>query len=375
MSASAAASACPLTRLFLSGMEIAPAVMGTPLFDRFSVKLDAKANTATRSFHLLSYNVDNAMREEKIEATKWANRKHRVRDLIVKAKPHVVCLQELRNLPGNESVGEFVASLAHALGGYRFDIEDRNPEPRSFMHAILWDPTRFVALRKETRWLSDTPGVLSDSLTVPHDAKSPAYIVQCVMLAAVKDSKMAVDHRGMPCPFWVLNTHLGMDEQLKTESCKALLRIINDGGPAAYLLCGDFNFFPDKDAAKQRAILTDAGLIDLGAAYGMVTSQGKVPIEGTFIGYEHDDFKPADSKKPIGRLDNVFASDARVQVQAGTAMTVWTETMRVRDALVDHPEDERCPVESDEPEEELSDRNALPSDHLPISVDVSVIAF
>lgn len=112
---------------------------------------------------------------------------------------------------------------------------------------------------------------------------------------------------------------------------------------ADFLVTGDFNFFPQLGGPKQRAILTSAGCQDLGK--GARTLGGK-EIEGTFVGYEHDEFK-ADLKNINSRLDHIFSSGGF----SGSSPTLYTRTM------LEH-----------EPEE-LTTRD-YPSDHLPLVINI-----
>lgn len=147
-------------------------------------------------------------------------------------------------------------------------------------------------------------------------------------------------------PFWVFNVHFGLDEDVKTKSCLKLLQIINEvAGNEPYIVCGDFNFFPDKDGNIQRAVLT-AIMKDLG--HGALTLAGKL-VEGTFIGYEHDQFK-ADLNNMTSRLDHIFSSKTVERI--GSAI-LYTKTM-----LDNEPQ-------------ELTTRD-YPSDHLPILTKVKL---
>ena len=146
-------------------------------------------------------------------------------------------------------------------------------------------------------------------------------------------------------PFWVFNVHFGLEEDLKTKSCHKLLEIVKDATKGQeFIICGDFNFFPDRDGNKQRAILT-AELKDLGR--GAKTLSGK-ECEGTFVGYEHDEFK-ADLKNMISRLDHIFASTK----VTGHSPVLYTKTMLDVEPV------------------ELTTRDT-PSDHLPLFININI---
>jgi endonuclease/exonuclease/phosphatase family metal-dependent hydrolase len=240
-----------------------------------NTNLHIQLDNPTVQCKLLQYNIDMAVREEKYEATKWMNRKDRVAKLINSIDADIVCLQELRTLDGSISVNQFLSSMDK----YHFKVEYRNPGPLSFGNAILYKPDKFYPLQTMKKWLSDTPHVVSDSYIAKEGdvPKGFGYIVMGVLFQRVENNKIVKNSK----PFWVFNTHLGLDEKLKTESCYQLLNILCDL-PFELLLTGDFNFFPDKDGAVQRKILTDANLQDLGK--GAVTSSKGKQIEGTFVG-------------------------------------------------------------------------------------------
>jgi endonuclease/exonuclease/phosphatase family metal-dependent hydrolase len=327
--------------------------------DRFTVKSqDVATAHQHRQIRIASYNVSNAKRDEKVEETKWVNRKDRVTDLIGLIDPAVICLQELRNLPGaKETVEQYIAS---SFPGYRADIRYRNPGELSFAQVIMWDPKILFPLCKVHKWISNSPGLVSDSVTMPLDKESPGYLLQAVEFVFVKDGKVVTDHMGRQNPFWVFNTHLGVEESVKNASCPILLNLIRDiTFGAAYVLCGDFNTFDDLDGEKQRDVFRKAGLIDLGTK--MVSADSHDEIKGTFVGFLQDPHHAKDPSNPTSRLDHIWASDARIHIQGHDAMDVWNNTM------IDDNED------GDEPKE--GDNNKLPSDHLPISVDVYITPY
>jgi endonuclease/exonuclease/phosphatase family metal-dependent hydrolase len=316
-------------------------------------------------YKVLQYNVDQAVREEEFEATKWNNRYPRVKQLIDAVDADIVCLQEMRwlgdanhlargpcrdplQLPNTLSVNRFLASFDQ----YHSKVEYRNGSPLAFGQAILYKPQKLFPLKVVTRWLSDTPEVPSDTWPIkPNGSPGFGYLVLGVQFLPVKEEVSVVNGRTATCvkfianatPFWVFNTHFGMEEDIKDKSCVALLKIVKGlVGTDEFLVCGDFNFFSDRDGEKQRAVLTQEWN-DLGK--GARTLGGK-EVSGTFIGYDHDQFK-ADLKTCGSRLDHVFSSRGLTAVEK----VLYTRTM-----LEEEPE-------------ELTTR-LYPSDHLPLVVRV-----
>ena len=292
----------------------------------------------SRNFRLLQYNVDQAMREEQFEDTKWNNRYTRVTSLINDVDADIVCLQEMRKLPGTISVNQFLSSLFK----YQYEIGYRNPSLLAFGQAILYKPEKFYPLQTVKRWLSDTPETVSDTWAInPAGSTGFGYLVLGTQFLSVKEGKVVTNAE----PFWVFNVHLGMEEDVKTKSCHKLLEIVTKlTSGQKFVICGDFNFFPDRDGNKQRAILTEK-LQDLGK--GAKTLGGR-PVEGTFVGYEHDQFK-ADLNNMVSRLDHIFGLEGVV----GKDPTLYTKTM-----LPEEPE-------------ELTTRQ-YPSDHLPLRLEVTL---
>lgn len=307
-----------------------------------------------KSFSFMTYNVDQAMREENVEATKWMKRKDRVAALIKDVGADIVCLQEMRKLKEVISVNKFLAEF----DDYEFVVGYRNASSLAFGQAILWNRKRFDILRTVKRWLSDTPYVPSDTWSaITAGTTGFGYLVLCAQFVPV-----ATDHEdkaeGEPVskfvnngqPFWVFNVHFGLDEDVKTKSCYKLLEIVHEvANDQPAIIAGDFNFFPDKNADFQRAIMTS---VYDDAGKGAKTLSGK-HVEGTFVGYDHDPFK-ADLGNMMSRLDHVFVSHNTV---AHSDPVLYTRTM--------------LSTKEEEVENEFTTRN-YPSDHLPLLVKLRI---
>jgi endonuclease/exonuclease/phosphatase family metal-dependent hydrolase len=275
-----------------------------------------------KKFLFASYNVGKARREEAHEETKWMRREARVAALIRLINADIVCLQEMRALPNTTPTTQFLAEL-----GYYYELGYRTASPIAFGQAILYNPAKFFVLETKRKWISATPDE-------PVEDPNTSSLLLGVRFHPVEGG--ALDKT--QTPFWVWNAHFQLDEQWKTDACTLLKGIIHSEEP--YFVAGDLNLFPDRRAAEQRAIL--AFLQDLGA--GARTSQAGRLCEGTFVGYEHDEFK-ADLANMVSRLDHILGSEH----WTAAAPTLWTQTMM-----------------SPEPAE-LSVRNAMPSDHLPLT--------
>nr|QYA18704.1 putative endonuclease/exonuclease/phosphatase [Clandestinovirus] len=295
--------------------------------------------------HYMTYNVDQAMREEAFPETKWMARKDRVAALINEVNADIITLQEMRKLPNTITVNEW---LATSFPQYYYEIGFRNASALSFGQANLYNPNKFYADRTVKRWLSDTPNVISDTWASSAGGSTGfGYLVLATRFLWVFEGKVVENKK----PFWVFNVHFGLEEDLKTKSCAKLLEIVKEvSGGESSIISGDFNLFPDRDATKQRAILVSE-FNDIGE--GAITSQKAQKVEGTFVGFEHDSFK-ADLKNMVSRLDHIFTYPKTNQFVKRDPAQLITKTM-----LVPEPE-------------ELSVRH-LPSDHLPISVKLTVV--
>jgi endonuclease/exonuclease/phosphatase family metal-dependent hydrolase len=317
---------------------------------------------------VLQYNVDMAKVEEKYENTKWSNRSGRVIKTIRESGADIVCLQELRKLPSEHSSDpdlrsgyppitvflsnvKFVSSRSDSeLEEYKFELAYRNSEPGAFGQAILYNPEKWMVVDTKRVWLNQV-----DEYTNP-DYEYMAFGV--LFRNVVPDTTPNSRNKTKPGDkqLFVWNVHFGMDEQVKTDSCKTLLRLRNEIYPEVpTLICGDFNFFDDRDGKQQRELLTAfnrvtrigndrQSLVDFGE--NMVTSQNQTQISGTFVGFEHNEFK-APLPGLASRLDHVFGSPGDFELDSTPVLLTKTYI--------------------DPEPEELTSRD-LPSDHLALKV-------
>jgi endonuclease/exonuclease/phosphatase family metal-dependent hydrolase len=295
----------------------------------------------SNQFKLMTYNVDQAMREEQYENTRWINRKDRIIKLISEVDADIVCLQEMRQLPDSISVNQFLASFEK----YYCEVSYRNPSPMSFGNAILYNPSKFYPICSMKRWLSTTPELPSDDFSSkPAGSCGWGYILFGMKFVPVCNGKVITNAK----PFWIFNTHFPLEECVKTKLAVVIKDIIKkEIADEDFILCGDFNFFPDRDGDKQRELILthDYNIKDLGK--GAKTLSGKY-VEGTFVGYDHDEFK-ADLVNMISRLDHIFGSHN----VSGKNCLLYAKTM----------------FDTEPPE--LTTRN-FPSDHLPLVIDITI---
>lgn len=151
-----------------------PCIVASNLFAMETEKqkveqLDA-LNVAIASYNpplsIMQYNVDRAIREEQVEKTKWNNRSPRIIKLINEVNAGIVCLQELRELPGTPSVIKFLSEFDQ----YRFVMSHRGPSKLAFGQATLYNPEKAFPLITQTYWLSETPTEVSDTWAKKKDS-------------------------------------------------------------------------------------------------------------------------------------------------------------------------------------------------------------
>lgn len=301
---------------------------------------------AAPPFRFATYNIDCSVREEKVEETRFCHRSDQIAALVDDLGADIVCLQELRHLDGNLPPRQWIQQqFGHK---YAHELVFRNAGKYAFGVATLFDDTKFDAHDRRVVWFSDTPDKPSDEWEGKFGANA--------MFVALMPKQNNLYYNGSS-RFWVINTHFLLDETIKTRSCELLIQKIGEiCRDEPFILCGDLNFFPDKDADKQRGILSTIATDVGGQDRGMKSTEGRMLL-GTFVGYEHDLFhaplrqdpetKTVDTSKMISRLDHIWISPKVCCMDEH--LTVVTKTMK-----------------SIEPQPELSDRQALPSDHLPL---------
>jgi endonuclease/exonuclease/phosphatase family metal-dependent hydrolase len=227
--------------------------------------------------------------------------------------------------------------MANLLPKKIFVVDFRNSQPISMGQAILYKKSRFYQAEHIKRWFSNTPFIPSD------DSDGFGYILNGICLLPVLNTKIISPIK----PLWIYNTHFPLNEEQKTKCCLILKELIDKD--KTFILCGDFNFFPDFDGDKQRNSL---GFKDLGK--DAKTLKGSISIEGTFIGYTHDLFH-ADFKKMVSRLDHVFSSENVEKVE---------DSILVNKTMISEVDNDLS--------FEFDNKRRYPSDHLPLLVKIKI---
>lgn len=243
---------------------------------------------AATPFRFVTFNVDQARREEQVPGKTWNERVGGVLDVIRTAKPDIMCIQEMRNLEtSNMTVDEFVAVVTRIYPELAAVPAYYNDTKFSFAGAVFYNRYRFRFLGSgKYHYNADTGN--------PEHMRSHLE-VELVEIATKK--KLSV-----------VNVHTPLPEDAKWEAIDVLFQEFgepychSDGGQ---IFSGDWNFFDDKDGhamrAKMEQLWTDA-------AFPLVhrVDETETVLSGTFFGYAHDEFhKQFDA---MSRLDHVYVN-------------------------------------------------------------------
>lgn len=294
-------------------------------------------------------------------AKNWLSRSGRIEALIKKYNPDIVCIQELRKLPGTRNP---IIWLYEAFGDdYEIFETSRNGSPLAFGQAIMWKRDKFSSVAFDKKWISPTPEIPSNGYQSGN--KGFGQIATGVLLQRCYKEKFVRNTE----PFWIYNVHLLLEEDLKTKSC-IMLGELSRQLKYPCIFAGDFNLFPDKDGDKQfdilRGYFTDC-------TRGSVTSQEKMPLRGTFIGTQSDKFrrkieeirqdvsleeKQEDTRRILdSKLDQIIGSK---QIALEGTPLILTETMLDKEPReFDVMKDGELNID-------------YPSDHMPIFTSVII---
>lgn len=289
------------------------------------------------ALRVASYNVNCAVEAEKHPALRFAARADALEATIRALDADIVCLQELRALPETESPERFLARFAP---DYRAVIDYRNTSALSFAQAILYRAARVTLFEHRVQWLFEEAldnGVLMHNTPLEPVIPGVQYAETTVQLATF----CVLD--GFFRRFTVGNTHFKLREDMKDVSarcCAALGRRDRSHLPYAEILCGDFNFFYDKNGQQQHDTIAET-FIDVTAE--RVDDRGE-PASGEFNAYSYDSFIP-EKPSPLSAIwvaRNSKVADKCTFRPARVVGAWW------------------------------ADRDALPSDHMPLYVDFDI---
>lgn len=277
------------------------------------------------SIKIGTFNVANALNDEKSEMNNFFKREKQVVETIRRIKPHVMALLELRPYQ-NRITGEmcYPPDFLGKLSEYAHKYQYNSANSLAFANGILYDRSVLFPIREVTHWLSETPDFVSDSW-----GNGFGRTMFGVKFHHVLDGKVN-KHKCI----WIYVTHLGLREEEKEHSVKLIPKLIReDTGGDPFVVMGDFNFFDDRDGKKQRQLMVSADLVDVGVETYFSFDETK-RCYGTFMGFEtdHVKFSYEDLSDPskASRLDHIFTSKdiktTRVVVYADCEEQLMTKT-------------------------------------------------
>lgn len=266
------------------------------------------------SFKLMSFNVRYDNPDDGRHA--WPNRKAHVVDIIKTYEASIIGVQEAEY--------HQLTYMDDQLDNHTWFGKGRTDgKKEGEFTAIFYNKTRFEMLEHKTFWCSKTPGEPSKDW----DAAYPRTITRGLFNDSQTQNK-----------FLVYNTHFDhISETARRECAKLLLQDIGEtrknDEKLSVVVTGDFNATPD---SKPYKILTGQADIDISIHLADTKDLSQTPPkgpEGTFTGFNRDNVGDA----PI---DYIFAN-GDITVHSHTTI----------DDIYD---------------------GILPSDHYPVSVEVSL---
>lgn len=288
-------------------------------------------------YKIVTFNINRTHILEKSPHLNWNNRENKVIKMIEKINPDILMLQELRLLDNCKTNNEFLSLFKE----FDFHRSGRNPTKLAMQQATGWNINKFFASETLTRWLTSTPTIPSDT-----NPKGWGSIALFTKLYSHIDGKICTQYK----PFWVINVHYPLSETDKMDCSFYLVKLINEiCGEDNYIIGGDFNTFYNLDGEKQISHLIDnLPSVPVDVSNIIRTSQTNRECGGTFVGTSLDNFRATFPN--LGHLDHIILP-ARIVCDIAIAHTETHDII--------------------EPEE-LSERDNLPSDHLPISTTFSL---
>lgn len=244
----------------------------TVFFLSFCVAVIAQAN----EIKVMTYNIRCGYCEDSSSVNHWGKRKYLVADVIKKAAPDLIGLQEAEHFQ--------IRDLADLLKDYDWVAVGRDDgKEGGEATAIFFRRDRFSFLNHRTLWLSDTPEWVSRGW----DGKCNRTVTMLKLR----------DNYSHGREFYYFNTHLDhMGEQARYEGLRLIVRLINSNSEKLPLiLTGDFNFTRDYPAYN----IVSNRLLDAQFISQTIPGGGNQ----TYNGFGND-------MNPNNKIDYIFVSDA-----------------------------------------------------------------
>lgn len=292
------------------------------------------SNDVAVQFHIGTWNINRFYQCDEHEKLKWDNRSTRIAKTIGESNCSIICLQECRKMHTSDANTLFSKP---ELKYFEHEFFNVNATFLNLRNCILYDTRRWFLIEKGTKWLSSTPNEPSD------DNNGFGRIVSFVKLLPV-DEKLKILTKVKPLVVFV--THLSLQEHVKWSEVKQLVPIVKEvSRESPAVLCGDMNFFDDKEGGQQRQFLADH-FVNLGKH--AIYSQSETVAVRTFVPYSYEkDYEMLKNTNSV--LDHVFGYN---NIQKIDVSLIHTKTYLTKEPV------------------ELTSWDDLPSDHMMLDVNL-----
>ncbi len=253
--------------------------------------------TPTNEITFATWNICNDKRAEKNKNTQWDDRCTKIIAMLNTNKYDVICLQELRN---HDTANIKIKNFLNSLTKYDYCYTPYCEFSGSFYVAILYNPAKFIPIDYDQFHYNNCPE--NDKICFGVKLK-------------IKNSNKA---------FWVYNTHFSMDSEEKNRSMNIITtKLGNITEPI--IIAGDFNLFNDENGENLRL---------QAANYFTDMAYPLKDVSGTFVGFEHDEFKALDVTN-MPRLDYIFCRNMK-KIKEAEPVDFTNENIIKRDYPSDH---------------------------------------
>lgn len=270
--------------------------------------------------------------KEQLSIFHWNNRAPRIAKAIVANDLDFVALEELRRM--DTSSINTLLSQPEIDKRYRFVEWVGNGTPLCMTNGLLYDYRKWFLCTQNFVWLSETPSIPSD-----FNPNGFGRIMGVADFLPIDQKTMKIQlSKGGILQICVVHLDVGPEEQKHKQISAICKRSFNKNS----VILGDFNFFDDLEGGAMRQKMEERFF---NAGKGAIYSQSRKKAERTFFPYSYEpNFEQLRSTNSV--LDHIFLNPESSIEVVGNA---WLDT--------------KTYGEGDEPEE-LSNWDALPSDHL-----------
>lgn len=201
---------------------------------------------------IVSFNVANAVNDEKDQVYRFGLRFNKIIQLISASSPDIVCIQEIRRCMDVDGVTvmepfEIASKFAKELKLNIAGFHPTNQTELSFWRLTLYDPSKVFPTQSFSEWASSTPNIISGKIDL--DPMRQGVEVQFTKFYRIKDK--LIDNENS---FLVVNTHFPLIRDDKLNTARYLCSRIPSLGDKC-IIVGDYNTFMDDGGEEQLNIL------------------------------------------------------------------------------------------------------------------------